>query len=436
MNDRVYHKSNFGIISEASKDSMDIGVTTYLSATPVIGNVFGALEEPDEKELTGANVFSSSVLLMAGSTTDDGKRMLYISIQNSHIVPTKNQKVLPVRTGMESVIPYKVNKEYVGYATEKGKVTKVTDKEVRILYKSGEKKYPLKDWNTKDVGGMSYRHHNVTRLKVGDTVEPFDIIYYDTLFFGPDIFNRKRIVYKIGETATVVLDDAEDTFEDSCAVSQRFANNFTTKVTKEVGKTFEMDAKIKYIAEPGTKVSYNDIIFSYLLGYEDDVDDVLFGKSLDKVEDMKTNNLYAENKGLLFKYEVYYRCDTKDMSDELQKIVARSDKEMKIVHGHTGKVTNTFSIKGKPLAENEIYIKFFIEKEKSLTVGDKIIVGNQLKNTVGFIYDTITLEDGRKADVRINKRSVGARIVNSPEDISTTNLVLAEMNRRFVEGDY
>jgi len=436
MNDRVYDPSNFGIISEASKDSADIGITTYLSASPKINNIYGVLKDIDMSEITAANVFSSGVLLMPGSTTDDGKRMLYISIQNAHIIPTKNQRSLPVRTGFESIVPYRMNKEYVTYATEKGKVIKVTDKEVKILYGTKEVSYKLKEWTTKEVGGLAYKHKSVTNLKVGDTVNEYDIIFYDDLFFGRDMFNRKRIVYKVGETALTALEESDETYEDSCAVSKKFSENFTTKVTKVNGKSFSKDIKIKELAELGSKVSHNDIVFSYILTTEDDIGDTVFKKSREKIDDLKTNNVYAEAKGTLFRYEIYYRCELSELSDELQTLVKKTDKVMKELYGYTGKVTNTFSIKGKPLAEDELYIKYYIEKEKTLTIGDKIIVGNQLKNTVGDIYEQLLTEDGRSVDVKISRRSVGARIVNSPEDIATTNLILMEMNKRFAEGNF
>ncbi len=73
---RVYHESEVGIISEASKDSSDVGINTYLSANPNFKNLRGMTDNKDMKDINTTNKFSTSVLLSPGATQDDPKRFL------------------------------------------------------------------------------------------------------------------------------------------------------------------------------------------------------------------------------------------------------------------------------------------------------------------------------------------------------------------------
>jgi hypothetical protein len=66
---RGYHKTDIGIISEATSDSSDAGVNTYLSANPNFKNVRGIPEKVDK--ILNSSRLSTSALLAPGSDHDD-----------------------------------------------------------------------------------------------------------------------------------------------------------------------------------------------------------------------------------------------------------------------------------------------------------------------------------------------------------------------------
>lgn len=72
---REFHESEVGIVSEATKDSSDVGVNAYLSAVPLLNNVRGITKQYDEKEINVANILSTSALLAPGAIHDDPKRV-------------------------------------------------------------------------------------------------------------------------------------------------------------------------------------------------------------------------------------------------------------------------------------------------------------------------------------------------------------------------
>ena len=67
-------------------------------------------------------------------------------------------------------------------------------------------------------------------------------------------------------------------------------------------------------------------------------------------------------------------------------------------------------------------------------IGDKAILCNQLKFTVGTVadYNMITPYN-QKVDLWFSSRSIGARIVNSPYLIGTTSTVLDVLTDKAVE---
>ena len=71
------------------------------------------------------------------------KIALYTNIQNSHIIPIENPKAFPVRTGYDSVVPYRMDKKFVDFAKKDGTVIKVTKTSVVIKYKDASEKHVM-----------------------------------------------------------------------------------------------------------------------------------------------------------------------------------------------------------------------------------------------------------------------------------------------------
>lgn len=72
---RSLHPSEIGIISEASKDSGDVGITAYLSAAPKLKSTRGLVGEFDIKKDGFSSIFSTSAMIAGFPKTDDPKRL-------------------------------------------------------------------------------------------------------------------------------------------------------------------------------------------------------------------------------------------------------------------------------------------------------------------------------------------------------------------------
>ena len=431
--DRVFDPSMVGVISEATKDNQNVGVVNYLSAVPNITTYSGILKEANN--IKPANIYSLSGLLAPDITRDDGKRMLYTTIQNKHIVATNGAIVPPYRTEAESVIPYRVDSRYALHADRSGVVKKVNKTSITISYSGKDETYKFKEWLGKDTGGKTYKHTQKTLLRVGDKVEPGDNIYYDSLYFGEDVFNRKRVAYKTGVLTLVAQTEAEDSFEDASNISKHLADKMVTPVTYIRDKILPMNINLETFIGIGDKVVYNDNLLTYRTVEDVDTSKLTeFGREV--LEDISSNTIKAETKGTVIAIEIYYNLPDDNtpysVSDSVMEILSKTDKYMQEQYGKNGEIDNTFSVKGKGIQPGFMYVKFFIEKQLPIGPTDKYRLGNQLKTTVANVFEKIVTESGREIGVEFGKRGIEARIVDSPYIQGTVNMILDKIEQNFL----
>ena len=72
---RAYHKTDFGVISESTVDSSDVGINAYLSANPLFNSLRGISRPFDDKVNGAASAVSTSSLISPGADHDDPKRV-------------------------------------------------------------------------------------------------------------------------------------------------------------------------------------------------------------------------------------------------------------------------------------------------------------------------------------------------------------------------
>ena len=109
--DRVYSEDSIGVVSESTPDSGKVGVSYVTSTSPNIKNIRGMFETKNPIK-DPINILSPGALITPGAHQDDSKRIGYISNQLSHQIATKNSETSRVRTGFESVLPYRVSDSY------------------------------------------------------------------------------------------------------------------------------------------------------------------------------------------------------------------------------------------------------------------------------------------------------------------------------------
>ena len=377
---RKFHRGDIGVISEASVDSGDVGINMYLTANPQITNYYG-ITKPLTSEVEAGNVNASAMLSTVANTMpcldrDDPKRASFSSIHADANVCCTGYESLPVRTGYDNIIPYKVGPLFATMAKEDGVVTSISPVEIVVTYNQSKevKRIPLGRLYGSD-GGLTVPHMLKTDLKVGDKFKKGEAISYNSGYFTRDPINPKAITTKIGTLATVAILENNYTLEDGSAISAKFAEKLSMYQTKVRVVRVKFDQAIHNLVKPGQDVNSDDP----LCLIEDAVtskSSLFDKKSIDLLRQLSAKAPKAKKKGKIEKIEAFYNGDIKDMSESLQEIVSWSDRLMKETSkvkggkGYTGKVHGNYLVEGNRIEENEVVLKIYVTGIESHSVGD------------------------------------------------------------------
>lgn len=436
---RIMHKTDIGVFSEASKDSGDVGISAYMTANPKLKNTLGMTENVDVNVDGWSSLLSTSALIAPFGKNDDTKRLNFSNVQNSHITPIRNASIPYVRTSYDLVLGSRVDDKFVTVASGNGTVIEVTDKEIKVAYKGEDKTttietYKLLTWYSKEEGGSTFKHTLVPSVRKGTKLLKDHVIMYDDAFFAPDSYDKTRVAYKSGVNLLVGFVEDRETHEDSTALSKKTSELMSQDSIKVMSIEVESDKEIMDLVKVGDSVNPSMSVCKIM-------DTILANKDFDSetmniIQNLQANAPSIKYEGVIDHIVVYYNCEIEDMSPSLKKLTLSSDKKLKETIGFTGQVDNSYSIKGKPLPKGNVQIKVYIKVDDDMGIADKAIFANQLKCTVGDIYDLVETEDGDEVDALFSTISVQARIVGSVPIMGRMGYIGKTLTEQAVEMYY
>lgn len=432
---RHYDESDLGVISEASVDNSDVGVTTFLSSNPNLGNLYGTKGET--KELTPANIFSSVALASPCSDVENSPRILFSSIQAEHKIPMAGLMPMPLRTGYESVVSNLVDKRFAFVARDDGKIIDKDENTVTVQYKDGTQEvceYGVRFAKSK---GDYYKHILVCDYDVGQVFKKDWVLVFNQMFFLRDILNPGKVVHSAHVLAPTAIVDFLETFEDSVAISDTLSDAMTTKAINVKQVTIEAKAYVSNMLKIGTHVENDDI----LCVIEDQVivdTHVFDDQSSDTLRRLGSSTPKAGYEGTIEKIEVYYCCEKEEMSESVRKLVAPFDamtaklsKKLNDGRASSNQLTEATQIGGEKVQKGQVLFRFFISHDDGMSQGDKSVFFNQMKNTVSRrLVGKSETKSGRPVDAWFSYQSIQNRVVLSPELIGTTNTLLRVATQR------
>jgi hypothetical protein len=424
---RVFHPNDVGVISEATKDSSDVAITTFMTADPNLKNLRGMTERWDKEKHGPAKVLSTSALLAPAADRDDPKRVNFISIQNSSGISAVGYTPTPLRTGYEEVMAHRTDDLFAKAALQDGKVDSVTEKSIQITYKDGTSETVELGRRFGIAAGVMTPHDVATLFKEGDKIKKGDIVAYNTHFFQPNRYNDKQVLWKAGVMANVTLMDNVDTLEDSDTISESLALKMATVTTKVRSIKLAYDQMVHGLVKLGDKVEAESILCT-IENPTGSTGSLFSEDSLETLNVLAKQNPRAKKPGVVEKIEVFYHGDVDQMSESLQTITRQSDSNRRALAKElgqdftSGRVDDTMRFEGDPLTPETMMIQIYITGLEPMGIGDKLVVANQMKSIVSRVVpDGNRSESGRPSDCTFAFTSLDARIVNSPLIIGTTN---------------
>lgn len=426
---RLFTDEDMGFISEGTVDSGDVAIITYLSPNSNLTSVRGTVRMYDKERDGASSLMSTAALLSFAADGDDPKRVNFITVQHGHGIQTAGAEVQSARTGEERVIAYRMTPEFATTAKGPGEITELSENHLVITYDDGTaQRLPLGLIHT-SAEGSSYPNTLKTELALGDKVNKFDVMTYNAGFFKPSPMDKRRVDYMNGCVGRIALREATYTVEDSSSLSVAFAQRMTTQVSKP--KTIMVDFRqgVDGLVKVGDKTDLDTILctiqgaVSADAGLYDDATRATLAS-------WSAMTPRAKAVGVVAKIEVYYNGDIDDMSESLQVIASESERARKRLAKRlgyeyvTGRVGRQVRIDGHNLEVDQAIIIVSITTPVAMGIGDKLVIANQMKSTVGEILfgNNRTLED-EPIDLIFGAKSCVDRIVTSPFAIGTTNTV-------------
>jgi hypothetical protein len=428
VNDRRFDESDTGVIGEATVDNGKAGMAATLSYNPNIKGTLGIVQPTEDKnKIEPSQLWTTTALVFPCSINDDTKRINFINIQSSHLVPVKQYDRLRVRTGYERIVAHRCSRIFAGVAEEDGKVTKIDDKAklVEVTYKSGRKDVFTFGESYTEFQSFEVTNRVALDVKMGQSFKKGDIITHNTDYFHKD-HDTGQVDFSIGSLANVALMESDATTEDSCEISERLSKKLTMYPTNERVVVLSAKSLVHYCAKVGDHVIPTD---NLMIFEESPMTQSMFtadDDTLSMIADLNKATPHANHQGEIVKIDAYYGCEIKDMSPTLQPIVKAAVDE-KIRRSKLASETDkadeypTSSIiakdskyKGTMFTEDTVMLIFHIKEAIPHGTGDKLVLCNQLKCTCcGVFPKKLYTESGVEIDMLFSARAMNKRIVLS-----------------------
>ena len=441
---RKFHPNSIGILSDATVDNGDAGAVVYTTANPNFVNLLGMTEvvdEKDRKDISPTQLLSTSSLLAPAIEFDDPKRRNFTSIQNSRTTNCVGMTLLPVRTGYENVLPYRVSKLYAYMAREDGTVTELTKNVIVIKTKTGEViRLPLGRRSGK-WQGKAVPHELITDLKLGDKFKAGTPVTYNPLFFQYN-WVAGTLSFKQGLLANVALIESIDTLEDSSAMSSKLTSKLDTYIVEPRDVLVNFTQEVENFVKIGQEVEYETLLCSLLDTLSTSSTAQMFtGDSREILNDIAQINPKAEYKGKVVNIEAIYVGDPEEMTESLRAIVEKCDREKSNAAKEQGKprqdgsTTPGYRVDGTVLEANTCVLRVSIECLQNMRTGSKVVVAHQMKSVTGRVWDEDVLtESGQEVDLFFGYQSLQNRIVTSPEVLGTTNKLMIAATKAAIKA--
>lgn len=425
-----------GVISEAGKDSGKVGFISYLTSDAKITDLYGNIDV----NLKGTTVGRGSVVMntLYGTTKDDTKRTLFSGVQQSQVMASDNYVVNPLRTSYDSIIAYRTSELYSSVSKKAGKITEVTAYGMEVEYEDGTTdKFPL-GYEIGKGAGESHKHLKITDREVGYKFNAGEILAWNDMFFDRDMIDPTRVVWKSGGLARIAFGEDQFTFEDSIGITKGFSDRSTTPYLKPNDFKIEATQEIKLHVKIGDEVEYDQILCD-IQNPESAAFEVDDGGMFDGLDRLGIKQVKAKQSGRIAKIEVIYNGDIEDWSDSLKSFIKKQDgiraksAKYKKLTAATGDVGGNTSVGKSKVYPGTAVVHIYIENTIKTTTADKFVVGNQMKGTVGFIYEhQIYTVDGRPVDITFSLKSLLNRMVLSLRDKAVANEVNNVYTQRMI----
>lgn len=402
---RAYHPSMAGIVAMNSTPSGEVGIGRHLTANANIDDARGFITI-DKKDYDGTELASVGEMLQVFAVESSDIERVAMSIsQAKHLVPVHHQTSNLISYDMDRTIPY-ISNDFAFRAKKSGKVIKIENDLMIVQYDDGT--YDDVDLSRKPEanvdGGFYIINQMEAQVKEGARFKENQILAFDPKYINSnDMFGDPCA--NIGALARVAFMTNGGVYEDSGYMTDKFAHEMGTRITRQKRVILSKFANIKYMVKVGDEVGPNDPLLTF-----DDTEDEFSSQLLASIAEEQDDEdeilatsapVYAKTAGRIVDIMIYHTIDLNEMTPSMRKIVsaynAKNEKRTKLLSKYRSPSdSNTIlrpteklipdglgKVKGVDIGSG-VMIDFYIEYEDIMSPGDKASA-TALKCTQSFI---------------------------------------------------
>ena len=340
-----------------------------------------------------------------------------------------------------------------------GRVVEIAENLMIIQYDDGTyDDVDLSEHPQKNTDGGFYMMSKMdTKCKAGQRFKEGEILAYDHKvvndldFFGDPCVN-------VGTLARVCFESNGDVYEDSGYITDKFAHDFATRVTKQKRVILSKYANIRRMVKIGDNVQANDVLLAFD-DTEDDFSSQLLSSFMEQMDD--PDEIIATSAPVISKYtgvikdiQITYTVPTSEMSESLRKIVDEYCKDANARERELSRFINVTDantivkssemavpdsqgkVAGTKIGEG-VVIDFYIEYVDVAGNGDKGSTGALKFTTCCVIPQELAgyteSNPDRKIDVGVASIGAFKRMVADVEKVGVLTKVLVETKRQMKE---
>ena len=456
---REFDPSMLGIVALSTAGDSNVGINRNLTFnTNVLSNRGYLKVEKDDNNLDFSSVLSPSEMITPFTANhDDPQRVLYMTNQSKHVIPTNTSHKPLFGYGTEKILPNILSDDFVFKAKNDGKVIKIDEENKIMIVEYKDKtidRINLADDITSNSGGGYYVPNTKdTSLKENEKFKKGDILAKNKAYFKGD---KNDTTYTLGCLTKVAIACGYFTYEDSTLVTEKLAQNMASNITIKEDLILEPSANAILNINIGDKIEAGNPLITYENAFDkSQVNKLLsqIGKEYEEDIAENTRNIKTcKYSGKIHDIKCYYTCDFTDLSPSLQNIVNTLNTKIKKRNNILKKYgvptseltpliekieTDNKKVKSYDL-DNQILFEFYITYVNPLIVGNKLTLYSCLKSVISEVIpnDLAPYTDSHpeeQVDLIVSPMSVSDRKVPSIYSMLYGNKVLIELKNKVRE---
>ncbi|GIU68979.1 MAG: hypothetical protein KatS3mg002_0215 [Candidatus Woesearchaeota archaeon] len=418
---RNVHPSYYGNIDPLdTPENANVGIIQHLTIDATIGGARGLFQIKKMTDQEGLNILSPSSAMVPFIEKNDGARVIFSNAQARQTVPLRDPEPPLVRSGYESILAGVLSDNFVIRAPDDGIIQKIDKDHIYFISKKKEEKvFSIAPKHLKSGSGRN------TLSVFRPTVSEKDVVKKDQIIAEGSCMRDG--VISLGRTLLAAFMPYKGfNFEDGIVISSSVAEKRKLTSLHGVEEQFIIDENDRilsivnigeYVPKGKPLVVKSIGVLDELLGYSSDEDET--------IEIMGGDLVKKSPGGRVVDIEVF--ANTSKFS-KLQALIDRTNKK----YGRTSH--QKFKIDGTPF--KGVVIKFYIEQDFDIDVGDKLTNRYGGKGVIGLIEDEKNMPVtpwGEKVEIILNPIGVISRMNMGQIYELYTGLIARMLGRKILQ---